>query len=138
MVFVKVICIFVGYKQRYAYITVIMMDKNNKDWYAMSDDAIIKTIGAFIKHHRIEQNRTQQDVANDAGINRSTLSLLENGDVVNISTLIQVLRVLDLLNTMDVFITENQISPLELAKLEEQRRKRASSKRKSKKPESDW
>lgn len=115
-----------------------MMDKANKDWYAMSDDAIIKSIGAFIKHHRIEKNRTQQDVANDAGINRSTLSLLENGDIVNISTLVQVLRALDLLNIMDVFTTENQISPLELAKLEERRRKRASNIRKNEKPESDW
>lgn len=115
-----------------------MTDKANNDWYAMSDDTIIKSIGAFIKHHRIEQNRTQKDVANDAGINRTTLSLLENGDVVNISTLIQVLRALDLLNIMDVFTTENQISPLELAKLEEKRRKRASNKRKNKKPEIDW
>ena len=48
------------------------MDKINNDWLAMSDDAIIKSIGAFIKHHRIEQNRTQQEVADDAGINRTT------------------------------------------------------------------
>jgi transcriptional regulator with XRE-family HTH domain len=115
-----------------------MMDKANNDWYAMSDDAIIKTIGAFIKHRRIEQNRTQKDVANDAGINRTTLSFLENGDIVNTSTLVQVLRALDLLNIMDVFTIENQISPIELAKLDEQRRKRASNKRKNKKLESDW
>lgn len=114
------------------------MEKINNDWVAMSDDAIIRSIGAFIKHQRIEQNRTQQDVADDAGINRSTLSLLENGEVVNISTLVQVLRALDLLNVMDVFKIEDQISPLELAKLEEQKRKRASNKRKNKKPESDW
>ncbi len=43
-----------------------------------------------------------------------------------------------LLNVMDVFTIENQISPIELAKLEQQRRKRASNKRKDKKPESDW
>jgi transcriptional regulator with XRE-family HTH domain len=115
-----------------------MMDITNNDWLAMSDDTIIKSIGAFIKHHRLELNRTQQEVAKDAGINRSTLSLLENGDIVNISTLVQVLRALDLLNIMDVFTIENQISPLELAKLEQQRRKRASNKRKDKKPESDW
>ncbi|MEA2097181.1 MAG: helix-turn-helix transcriptional regulator, partial [Candidatus Cloacimonadota bacterium] len=116
----------------------VMMDKFNNDWLAMSDDAIIKLIGAYIKHHRIEQNRTQQDVADDAGISRTTLSYLENGDIVNISTLVQVLRALDLLYILDVFTIKNQISPIELAKLEEQRRKRASNKRKNKKPESDW
>lgn len=115
-----------------------MMDKFNNDWFAMSDDAIINSIGAYIKHHRIEQNRTQQDVADDAGINRATLSYLENGDIVNISTLIQVLRALDLLNVLDIFTITNQINPIELAKLEEQRRKRASNKRKNEKPKSDW
>lgn len=114
------------------------MEKFNSDWYAMSDDAIIKSIGAFIKHHRIEKNRTQQDVAVDAGINRTTLSFLENGDIVNTSTLVQVLRALDLLNILDIFTIKNQISPIELAKLEEQRRKRASNKRKNEKPESVW
>jgi len=104
----------------------------------MSDDAMIKTIGAFIKHHRMDQNRTQQEVANTAGINRSTLSLLENGDIVTVSTLVQVLRALGLLKIMDVFTIENQISPLKLAKLEEQRRKRARNKRKIEKPKSDW
>ena len=115
-----------------------MKDKSNNDWLAMSDDAIIKTIGAFIKHHRIAQNRIQHEVAENAGINRTTLSLLENGGIVNISTLVQVLRALDLLHVMDVFTIENQISPIELAKLEQERRKRASNKRKNEQPESDW
>ena len=115
-----------------------MLDKTNKNWVSMSDVAIIKSIGAFIKHQRIEENRTQQDVADDAGINRTTLSFLENGDNVNISTLIQVLRALDLLDILDVFTIKDQMSPIELAKLEEQRRKRASNKRKSIKPESNW
>jgi len=115
-----------------------MMDMSNNNWLAMSDDAIIKTIGVFIKHHRIKQNRTQQDVAKDAGINRTTLSLLENGDIVNISTLIQVLRALDLFYVMDGFTIENQISPLELAKLEQKSRKRASNKRNNGQTESDW
>lgn len=114
------------------------MNKDNKYWRAMSDDAIMKSIGAFVKHHRLEQNRTQQDIATDAGINRSTLSLLENGEIVNLSTLVQVLRALDLLNLLDVFTTKKHISPLELAKLEEKKRTRASKKRKNEKPESDW
>lgn len=115
-----------------------MINRFNTDWLAMSDDAIIKSIGKFIKHHRIEQNRTQQDIADDAGINRTTLSYLENGYIVNISTLIQVLRALDLLYLLDVFTIKEQISPIELAKFEKQKRKRASSKSKNKKPESDW
>ena len=115
-----------------------MMNKVKNNWVAMSDDAIIKSLGEYIKHHRVEQNRTQEDIAKDAGINRTTLSYLENGDIVNISTFIQVLRALDLLDVLDVFTIKDEISPLELAKLQEKKRKRASSKKKIEKPENDW
>ncbi len=68
------------------------MDITNAEWVAMSDTAIAQTIGAFVKHHRLTQNRTQQQIANAAGINRSTLSQLEKGGTVTIATLLQVLR----------------------------------------------
>ena len=45
----------------------------------MSDQALVAQIGAFIKHQRMEQNKTQDVLASAAGISRSTLSLLERG-----------------------------------------------------------
>lgn len=105
-----------------------MNDISNTNWISMSDEALIKTIGGFIKHHRLQQNKTQSDVAAAAGISRSTLSLLERGETVTISTLIQVLRVLDLLYVMDVFKVTDEISPLAYAKLKKEQRKRASNK----------
>ena len=47
----------------------------------------------------------------DAGISRSTLSLLERGETVTLSTLIQVLRVLGQLNIMQAFTVQQNISP---------------------------
>jgi transcriptional regulator with XRE-family HTH domain len=96
----------------------------------MNDKALAEQIGAFIKHHRMEQNQTQDVLANAAGISRSTLSLLERGETVNLATLIQVLRVLDQLHIMEVFTVQQTISPLALAKMEKNKRKRASAKRK--------
>ncbi len=117
-----------------------MMDINNNNWIAMNDAAIAKSIGAFVKHHRLQQNRTQKDVADAAGINRSTLTSLEKGDTVTIATLIQVLRVLDLLYVMDVFHVEDEISPIEYARLQKNKRKRARSKddNKTNINESEW
>ncbi len=66
------------------------------------------------------------------------MSLLERGKTVTLSTLIQVLRVLDLLYVMEAFKVNTQISPIELAKLEREKRQRARSKKKGDKPESDW
>jgi transcriptional regulator with XRE-family HTH domain len=76
----------------------------------------------------MEQNITQDTLAKAAGISRSTLSLLERGETVTLATLIQVLRVLDQLHTMETFSVQQTISPLALAKMEKKKRKRASGK----------
>ncbi len=99
------------------------------NWNSMSDKALVGQIAAFVKHHRLEQNKSQEQLANAAGISRSTLSLLERGETVTLATLIQVLRVLDLLHIMDEFTVEQSISPLVLAKMERNKRKRAGSRK---------
>lgn len=115
-----------------------MTDKSFKAWDSMSDNALVEQIGAFIKHHRLEQNKTQEMLATEAGISRSTLSLLERGEPVTLATLIQVLRVLDQLRIMNAFVVEESISPLVLAKLEKEKRKRASGKNEDSTHEVDW
>ena len=94
----------------------------------MSDKALVEYIGVFIKHHRMEQNITQEALANAAGISRSTLSLLERGETVTLSTFIQILRMLDQLHIMEVFTIQQTISPLVLARMEMNKRKKASGK----------
>ncbi len=103
-----------------------MNDKSYIEWVALSDKSLIETIGKFIQSHRLNQNKSQDQVAAAAGISRSTLSLLERGEKVRIDSLIQVLRVLDLLYIMDVFKIQDQISPIEYAKLKKKQRKQAS------------
>lgn len=115
-----------------------MNDKQYINWIAMSDVALAQTIGAFIKHHRLVQNRTQEEVANEANISRSTLSLLEKGEAITVPTLLQVLRVLDLLYIMDVFKIQEQISPIELAKMDQQKRQRARNNDNNNSKKSDW
>ena len=105
-----------------------MTDISYKNWTSMSDKALTEYIGAFIKYHRMEQNKTQDVLANAAGISRSTLSLLERGETVTVATLIQVLRVLDQLHVLEIFAVQKVISPLALAKMEKNKRKRASRK----------
>ncbi len=103
-----------------------MNDKSYQQWEAMSDKSLMETIGNFIQFHRLSKNKSQVQVAVAAGISRSTLSLLERGEKTRIDTLIQVLRVLDLLYIMDVFKVQHQISPVEYARLKKKQRKQAS------------
>lgn len=113
------------------------MAKN--DINAMSDDAIVVTMGTYIKHHRLEQNKTQSQLAEEAGINRSTLVEFEKGMRSNIITFIQLLRALNLLHVMEHFKITPQVSPIRLAEMEQAKRKRASkTKKTTKKIKSNW
>jgi transcriptional regulator with XRE-family HTH domain len=116
-----------------------MMEKTNNIWSELSDVALQTMIGQFIQQSRIKQNKSQQEVANAAGINRSTLSQIENGRGGTLLSLIQVLRVLNQLSFLKVFQVEEKASPLYLAKMEMKKRRRS---RKSNDPKTyplpDW
>ncbi|MGQ1910988.1 helix-turn-helix domain-containing protein [Marinifilum sp. RC60d5] len=118
-----------------------MNDISDINWASMTDGALLKTVGDFVRHHRLNQNITQSQLAKEANISRSTLSLMEKGDKITFPTLIQVLRVLDQLHIMNVFKVEEQISPIEYAKLMKKKRQRASSTKDKSQPdnlESEW
>lgn len=101
------------------------MENTNIEWVAMNDKAIITIIGEYLKQQRLAINKTQAQIAEDAGINRWTLSNIENGKAITLVSLVQILRALDLLSILDIFKIERLISPLELAKIEKQNRQRA-------------
>ena len=107
---------------------------------SMSDKALVEHIGAFVRHHRVEQNKTQDELATAAGISRSTLSLLERGETVTVTILIQVLRVLDQLHVLSAFEVKETLSPLALVKLQKEKRQRArsTSKKSEENNKTDW
>lgn len=107
-----------------------MSDKSYINNQSSSDIELAKQIGAFVKHHRMQQNTTQDNLAKDAGISRSTLSLLERGETVTVATLLSTLRALNKLSILEAFTIEHTLSPLALAEEEKKRRKRASGKKK--------
>lgn len=102
------------------------MVNTNIEWLSLSDKAIVSFIGEYIKHQRLHQNITQAKIAEIAGINRWTMSKIENGEPISLISLIQILRALNLLDILNVFKIQTQLSPLKLAKLEKQKRQRAS------------
>ncbi len=99
---------------------------NNNNIIALSDASLIAMLGAFVKHHRLQQNKTQFQLATEAGLNRTTLAEFENGKKTNLNTFVQLLRALNLLYVLEPFKVEFTLSPIQLAKLEQKTRKRAS------------
>lgn len=115
------------------------MANTNFEWLSMSDKSIISFIGEYIKHQRLIQNKTQAKIAEIAGINRWTLSKIENGEPISLLSLIQILRALNRLEVLGTFQIQTQISPLDLAKKEKQKRQRSSSSRDiNKQNKSEW
>lgn len=101
------------------------MEKANTEWVSMTDANIVQAIGRFIKQKRLQSNRTQSQLATDAGLNPYTISQIENGVSVTLSTLIQLLRALDVLYVLDHFKTMEEISPIQYAKIQKNKRQRA-------------
>ena len=101
------------------------------------DDSLLRVLGRFVQHHRLQQNKTQESVAKEAGISRSTLSLLEQGERVAMITFIRVLRTLNLLHMLESFQISQRLSPIEeMLILKEKATKYRASNRKSN--NSDW
>lgn len=90
----------------------------------MTDLAIAQEMGKRIEQLRLEQNITQQRIADEVGITVKTYRMLIQGQG-KFMNLIAVLRVLGVLEQMDNLIPLESFSPLERLKLEGQRRQRA-------------
>jgi transcriptional regulator with XRE-family HTH domain len=102
-----------------------MMEKTSIEWHSQSDQGLLNVVGQFIQETRLQQNKTQQQVAEAAGINRSTVRQIEKGNGGTLISLLQILRVLDQLPVLGAFEIQPRISPLQIAKLEQQKRQRA-------------
>ncbi|MFO7658838.1 MAG: helix-turn-helix transcriptional regulator [Bacteroidales bacterium] len=114
---------------------------NIKDLYEMTDRAIVRMIGNEIKRIRLEKNITQEKLSLEAGIGRSFLSQLENGRPASLLTVVQILRALQKLDLLKEFVYEPVISPMMIAKSEDEKRQRARNRRSNeekKNKESTW
>lgn len=107
--------------------------------YEMSDLAIVRLIGNEIKRLRLEENLTQEQLSVRAGVGRSFISQVENGRPSSILTLLQILRALKRLNLLEGFASEPVISPMLVARMEKEKRFRATRRKSNSTPKkSSW
>ena len=100
-----------------------------QDYNSMSDERLALMLGEYIKYHRIEKNWSQDELGVKAGLSRPTISLMERGKSMNMNSIIKVLRVLDLLYLFDALKIIQTLSPIEMLKMQEKKRKHSSKKR---------
>lgn len=101
----------------------------------LTDEAILAELGGRLAQRRLELQHTQEMLAEQAGVSKRTVERIEAGATTQMSTLIRLLRVLELLDRLETLVPEAGPRPMDLVKLKGNARKRARGKRKSTKEE---
>ena len=91
----------------------------------MSASAIAEELGNRLKQARLNADLTQGEAASRAGLNRKTILNAEKGKV-QLENLVAILVSMGMVSQLNIFLPEQEISPIQLAKLKGQERQRAS------------
>ena len=104
----------------------------------LTDDTILVEVGERIAHRRLELQLTQAGLAEQAGVAKRTVERIEAGASAQMSTMIRIFRVLDLLSNLDQMIPATGPGPMDFLKRKGKERQRASSRRRKLKSEEPW
>lgn len=95
----------------------------------LSDEQILTEMGHRLAQMRLDQNLTQAELAHQAGVSKRTVERFEAGESLQLSNLIRLCRVLNLLDGVDAFIPAPKPSPMMQLKMRGKVRQRASSRK---------
>ena len=91
----------------------------------LTDEALLRELGARLERRRIDANLTQAKLAEEAGVSKRTVERIEAGHNTDFVMLVRILRTLKLIETFDSLIPNQPQSPITLLKLRGRERKRA-------------
>jgi transcriptional regulator with XRE-family HTH domain len=86
-----------------------------------TDAAVLAELGRRLARHRLERNWTQSQLADQAGVGQATVQRAERGESVQMTSMIKLLRTLELLGGLDAAVPESVELPI--ARLEREQRK---------------
>jgi transcriptional regulator with XRE-family HTH domain len=91
-----------------------------------TDAAVLAAIGDRLAAARLSRNRTQADLAREAGVSKRTLERMEAGESAQLTSFLRVLRALDLLDGLDALLPPARLGPIALLERSGRTPKRAS------------
>lgn len=103
--------------------------------YLQTDQTILAELGERLAQRRLQRQLTQAELAEQAGVSKRTVERIEAGATTQLSTLIRILRVLQLLDRLEGLIPAIGPRPMDLLKLKGKERQRVTRKRKPSDPE---
>lgn len=102
------------------------------------DDRILAELGERIARCRLDLQFTQAMLAEQAGVAKRTVERIEAGASAQMSSMIRILRVLELLPNLDRMIPEAGPRPMDLLKRKGKVRQRASAHRVTEQSDEPW
>jgi transcriptional regulator with XRE-family HTH domain len=82
----------------------------------LTDDAILAELGVRITRYRVDQSLTQAGLASQSGVSKRTVERVEAGASTQLSSMLRILRVLELLPNLETAIPATEPRPMELLK----------------------
>jgi transcriptional regulator with XRE-family HTH domain len=96
----------------------------------LTDEAALGEIARRVQRARLDRQMTQADLAAAAGVARPTIERFEASGSAQLTTLVRVMRALNLMDRLDAMLPETTVRPIEALETHGQGRKRASRPRK--------
>jgi transcriptional regulator with XRE-family HTH domain len=90
----------------------------------LTDSVILSELGTRLSKERVNLSFTQDALATEAGVSKRTVERLESGRPVQLTSLIRVLRRLNLLQRLETLLPSDSPSPAELLRHKGHIRKR--------------
>lgn len=100
---------------------ILSMETGMRIIDASSDKEVLREMGERLKRLRIASLKTQAELATATGVALRTIKNLESGKDVAFSTLVKVMRALQVLQNLDDAIPPQEISPNEIMQMGKQR-----------------
>lgn len=102
-----------------------------------SENRIMKEFGNRVAKYRIALQKTQEELAEEAGVSRGTITRMEKGESIQFDNLIKIMKVLNICANLDMLVPNMNEDPADLLKLGKQRQ-RATAKRYRNKIAHNW
>jgi transcriptional regulator with XRE-family HTH domain len=80
----------------------------------MTDDAVLAEIGERLSAARLSRNQSQAELARAAGVSKRTVERMEAGESAQLTSVIRLLRALELLDGLGALLPPARPGPIEL------------------------
>jgi transcriptional regulator with XRE-family HTH domain len=99
----------------------------------------LEVIGRRLSRHRLNQNRSQAELAEEAGVSVRTIARLESGQPTQLENFLRVVIALGLDSGIERLVPEVPVSPIQMLELKGKPRQRATGRRATRpKPKRPW